>query len=1132
MPTSPDSRVLAKTFHYVWLAGAVWVVTSYKTNNGFCQWLRIEKKRFRQTTCSDNRELLKVNFDESQITFQRLKQCVIEGQRPVVPFVGAGLSIYGPPETRLPLWGELVDRIEQYATQLGVLSTDLENRLRQFRTQGAFISALDILVNCIGEKHFRLFVEQMLDTTEREVPASIAQLVCISWSLIVTTNLDTFIERAWMRQHGIPLNIVTRLSETSFANALLGNANDPALAKIHGTLQQPESWVLTSQQYEWVMASSVYVRALETLFLRTVFFVGYGLSDADLDLLLANIRAIFPAGVGNSFALLPSNRRGTERVNNLIRDHGIQPIWYDIEPTEKHEKDCGHGQVTDCLQALVSAWLSRQTGTPVYLKYFPELDSSFVGRTEELDRLWQIVSEKGTAGVQIVGFGGEGKTSLAQRFLQVNEKLLATHFSTIFGFSFYRGDVSRFISDASEVLHSTKQPLTVGEQLSLVKTSLEETKVLLFLDGVEQFIDSCGQITNDFMNQIIQACLEGNSTLLVTSRRKLPYAIPTLQLRGLGQEDISLLLARWGIEPTESSHYQRFRESIGSHALSLRIAAATARGNLQNWSGQSVIEIPDEMDQAHANKAVKLLRRYEEEMSEDAALCMQVFSIFRRPVPTALFLSALRDCLGAKLPQSQSSIWELIEVGVLQIENGIAVTAHPLVREFFRDTTPPEDMAVYSKITLRLLPKLGEKCPATLKEALPAIDICHIAAQAGNKEVLMQAFYRTLNRRFRNHLGNGIGAWDEFLDIVQSALRSKSISWSKEELEYWHSSRARAFKHLGDSSSAAPDYLQALKLCLSLRSPHTARYANNFFDMTVMMGATVPAFDLMVINASTFDWISNQWYRLWQTEHGSYSFGHFSSLLGDFDTALDYFTFGDSIWERERVPRRRMFDTSRHRWSQVLLAMGPSSFDQALAVAVENLEISQEEYWPEAIARSHCSLATVYRYIATEADNRSKAESYWEAAREQLTLARSVARKVNLPIAWIELHLEELACMAESKIETDMAEWTAAVATTRRLLARTGFDLYSPEVLAAEGLSFAWSGDTEKAAEQLRIIGKQLKQSPNHLVVRTKGSLVSMFFKLIKHDGQTELTAQTLPKKTHEVDVIESHLKRVENFFG
>jgi hypothetical protein len=186
-------------------------------------------------------------FDRTQKSFQELARRIKRDERGVVPFVGAGLSAFGDPEHRLPLWRDYLRELLREAHTLGLaVSGGVESTLIEEMIEGGqHIPALDHLVQILGERHFRRVTTMLFDTTGKDIPLPILELVCISWRLIVTTNLDRFLERALVERQTLVPVVITHQEIAELSRSIMGldNKDHPTLAKLHGTIERSQTWV-------------------------------------------------------------------------------------------------------------------------------------------------------------------------------------------------------------------------------------------------------------------------------------------------------------------------------------------------------------------------------------------------------------------------------------------------------------------------------------------------------------------------------------------------------------------------------------------------------------------------------------------------------------------------------------------------------------------------------------------------------------------------------------------------------------------------------------------------------------------------------------------------------------------------
>jgi NAD-dependent SIR2 family protein deacetylase len=177
-----------------------------------------------------------------------------------VLFVGSGVSR----SSGLPLWGELTGKMLQR------LGSDVE-------TQDPLEVASLFEAN-MGRTALVASLQESLATLGIEPNTLHDHLIDLCPPVIVTTNFDDLLERALDRR---------RLPHAPIINnqALSLTAGRLQLLKIHGDLKQPDSLVISGQDYERYpqQKQELINNELRSLAAKHSFlFVGYSVSDTDL----------------------------------------------------------------------------------------------------------------------------------------------------------------------------------------------------------------------------------------------------------------------------------------------------------------------------------------------------------------------------------------------------------------------------------------------------------------------------------------------------------------------------------------------------------------------------------------------------------------------------------------------------------------------------------------------------------------------------------------------------------------------------------------------------------------------------------------------------------------------------------
>lgn len=233
---------------------------------------------------------------------KKLKEILMESQRPPFLFVGSGISIR---YYSIPTWLDLLkafveDNRECFAYEFGYYSSKCSNdplkiasnlaeefheywwkseKYNGSREKHSRIAGLDT------EIAFKIELSNFVNKSIKQdgtLDNEITKLSSAVVSGILTTNWDNFIQNTF-----VEFQVEVGQKEAIFADQrAIGE-----LYKIHGCTSKPESLVVTTADYEKFISNNHYLNAkLLTLFAEyPILFVGYSLSDHNIELILKNL---------------------------------------------------------------------------------------------------------------------------------------------------------------------------------------------------------------------------------------------------------------------------------------------------------------------------------------------------------------------------------------------------------------------------------------------------------------------------------------------------------------------------------------------------------------------------------------------------------------------------------------------------------------------------------------------------------------------------------------------------------------------------------------------------------------------------------------------------------------------------
>lgn len=202
----------------------------------------------------------------------------------LVPFMGAGVSV----SAGAPNWGELLDRL---AEAVGLTTID-KTALKRLSN----LDQADVLRTFFSENfpddsdvRFGQAVTDAVDVKKYGLAPSL--LACLPSNGAITLNYDTLFETA-SEDAGSPRTVIPG-DQPDDRTA----ASQKWLLKLHGSVDKPETIVLTRDDYLGYSATREALSALVKAHLIThhLLFVGFGLADDHFHEIVHDVRRALPA---------------------------------------------------------------------------------------------------------------------------------------------------------------------------------------------------------------------------------------------------------------------------------------------------------------------------------------------------------------------------------------------------------------------------------------------------------------------------------------------------------------------------------------------------------------------------------------------------------------------------------------------------------------------------------------------------------------------------------------------------------------------------------------------------------------------------------------------------------------------
>ncbi len=444
----------------------------------------------------------------------------------------------------------------------------------------------------------------------------------------------------------------------------------------------------------------------------------------------------------------------------------------------------------------------------------PVTGSELFGRQTQLELLDEAWDSAATNVVSFVAWGGVGKSTLVNKWLERLAKDNYRGAERVYAWSFYSQGTTERATSADLFINSALEwfgdedptagsPWDKGERLARL---IRQQRTLLLLDGMEplQSANSFerGKIKDPALATLVTELARENPGLcIITTREPISDldnrygtgsgsdwvlsilnpsaargadAVRQINLELLSPEAGRALLRFGGVRGTDEE-LERAAESFGCHALALNLLAVY----LQDIPGHHVSaseQIPDlDIPEAEGKHPRRMIAAFERKLGEGPETeVLRMLGLFDRPADGASIAVLRKPPKIPKLTETRAKAKWLQAVQRLRDNKLIAprsrhrydeLDAHPLVREHFRQQLQRQHPAAWREANLRLYEHLCAKTkefPDTMEEMTPLFAAVAHGCEAGrHQQALDDVYFRRIQRgekHFNWHMLGAFGA--------------------------------------------------------------------------------------------------------------------------------------------------------------------------------------------------------------------------------------------------------------------------------------------------------------------------------------------------------------------------------------
>jgi tetratricopeptide (TPR) repeat protein len=420
----------------------------------------------------------------------------------------------------------------------------------------------------------------------------------------------------------------------------------------------------------------------------------------------------------------------------------------------------------------------------VSLKGAPQPLEEWVGRQELLRAISSDWADETLRVTGLVGFGGEGKSSLVRRWLDELPNSASTsgigvevRADAVFWWGFYdKPNVEEFFEAALSYMSGGRIDLrqypSSNAKAHLVAAMLGARRYLFILDGLEvmqyESGTAYGLSKSDVLREFLRyfAAPGHGSFCLITSRVPL---LDLMRYTTYTQRDVDRLSPSDGRALLRTLGVDGFDERLDKvvadwdgHALSLSLLGTY----LVDRYGGDIAHVDDiptpTANQSHYERVHRVLRSYDTHLSEAERAFLRLFSVFRTPVDAEAIDQVFRlrkDATGLSASISalddsalDAVVKRLLRDRILRHATTRLYTIHPLIRQHYSHLMsgePVEAQAAHKRVMAYYL-SLAANFPysdLTPTAMSPGIEAVHHACSAGAYDEAL-AIYKTRFNRF------------------------------------------------------------------------------------------------------------------------------------------------------------------------------------------------------------------------------------------------------------------------------------------------------------------------------------------------------------------------------------------------
>lgn len=656
------------------------------------------------------------------------------------------------------------------------------------------------------------------------------------------------------------------------------------------------------------------------------------------------------------------------QIHEVAELFGMEPFWFSLELSDFNER----------LESVLEPDRHTTPLEKISISSLPISSLELFGRTDEiaaLDRAWD---NRETNCMEIIAFGGVGKSSLVTSWLSHFDKLDYAGAKRVYCWSFYwqgagtqstsSGDL--FIEQALEWFGDAEpEKGTPWSKANRLASLVRESRTLLVLDGLEPLQyppgPKQGEIETPALSMFLKELAANNNGLCIITSR-IPIAelasfndgrIESVHLNRLSTDDGIRMLSSMGISG-ENKDMQSAVEAYSGHPLCLSLLAGYLSvvhdGEVAGYRALDSLAGIENFD-SHAGTIVRAYLQWFDSSCESALL--NLLGLFDRCIPIDDVRELVETQPVAELTEELSrltdadwkyAIKKLEDANLLfryKRDEQTMIDCHPLVRDFLNERLKNENVKAWRKGNESIFNFLQAEAvidPTSMLEMEPLFRAVIHGTRAGLFEASFQLYFERIKQRQFSLFTEGShhadqsciraffeNPWTEPVNILSESARFYLLACAAANLAY-----------LGQIDEAIEPSIKSIKWF---------QRHEQWVESAVTSGPLIS----MLIAAGRLDEARKEWDGVQESVRNadnevlsavSNSIGAYLSFLeGDVLGAGKLFQDSESILNRPEVDCEIVCPTISAYYCTYLLGTGNTEL--ALARALKSLQWRESSSW-------------------------------------------------------------------------------------------------------------------------------------------------------------------------------------------